>query len=320
MNKREKYLTLTFATMLIGYLLYSQYIEVHYNRVLTLQNELTVIQESVTKVQAYGSLDEIKRKTLSVQQEIYKYSNFAPQIKDTPGLLVTLHDLRTKYMLTPPQDTVNNKKQIEITDLVKVNNYYSFDITFALAGTSKNLYDFINELENIKRPLVIQHISITSPKIGMIQGEITVRVFVMDNVKSDPKNYPFMDTLPSGLMPYDMFGPSTSITNSLFNGGLPSVPTYNNNNMPNNNLPAPPSTSNNETMPDPAPPTGNSTINPTPPAPTEGNEGSNSGLESTDSSGGPSSQPVSDGSESSASDPAPNSSEPEPGASSDPVP
>ncbi|MGE5417377.1 MAG: hypothetical protein ACM3UZ_11635 [Acidobacteriota bacterium] len=267
LNQREKFLMVTFAAMLISYLVYTQYIEVHYNSVLARQSELARIQDYLNKIKVYGSLSEINLKTQKVRDEINNYQKFAPHMKDTPALLVTLHDLRAKYQLLPPQDAAVEKKQIAFSNLVQFKKYSTFDITFALSGTRKNLFDFISEIENMKRPVVIQHLSIKTPGIDRVEGEMTIRVFVMDILQSDPKAYPFMeDFVPGGVMPYDIFGPSSASTANSGNGG----------NMPTNNgynpsypgytapLPIPPSTSSKETMPDLAPPSGDATINPAP--------------------------------------------------------
>jgi len=169
--------------------------------------------------EGWDNIPGLKEQIMEIQQRIEQLQSEVPAYRNTPGLLVDIYRLAVRYDLYLSK---NGSQKISFGNLVNNGDYYSYDITMELVGSSSNIYGFLYEVQRLGRFLAIDKSIIWSDAPGKLNCDLTIKVFVMGRVEADPNNYPFMTFERILEAPYVMFQPSALVENT--STSLPPVP------------------------------------------------------------------------------------------------
>ncbi len=206
-----------------GYISYGFYFKPQIQHLNALRLELAKVQQMQQSALAEGwdNIPGLKQQILEIQQRMEELQSEIPAFRNTPGLLVDIYRLASKYDIYLNSD---GTKKITFGNLENNGDYSSYDITMELVGSSSGIYGFLYEVQRLGRLLAIDKCTIWSDVPGVLNCDLTIKVFVLGEVKEDPKTYPFMTFERFLEEPYVMFQPKAVVKTESHQESLPLVP------------------------------------------------------------------------------------------------
>ncbi|MGE5416834.1 MAG: type 4a pilus biogenesis protein PilO [Acidobacteriota bacterium] len=203
MTQREKIMSVGFLLVLLIYGFWSLYWKPQMNQLKSLEQVKAARQNEYNEYLAkgYNNSKEIKRQIAQIQSNISSLWTKVPPNKDTPGIIVNLYDLATKDNI----DLNSDSGLISIGALETANDYSSYIINMNIKGSHESVYTFIYDVENLNRLVWLENADISVLNAGQLACNMTLRIFVLGQVKPDPQDYPFMFYERPGDPPYQMF-------------------------------------------------------------------------------------------------------------------
>lgn len=162
----------------------------------TLQSQYS---EDIAK--GYDNRKLIKQQITQIQDNLASLWSKVPSNKDTPGIIVRLYDLAIKDDI----DINSDSGLITIGALENNTDYSSYTINMDIKGRHEAVYTFIYDVENLDRLLWLENADINVVESGVLGCKMTLRIFVLGQVKPDPQDYPFMLYERPGQPAYEMF-------------------------------------------------------------------------------------------------------------------
>jgi len=219
---RERFLAIVFICLLLVYASYMFYFKPQLERLDSLRQELNqaLSRQQTALAEGWDDIPGLKRQIVETEQRMEQLQAEVPAFKNTPGLLVDLYRLASKYDLY-----LNGEEGQKITfsRLEKNGDYSSYDVSLELVGRSADIYGFLYEVQRLGRLLAIDKGVIWTETKGQLKCALTIKVFVLGEVKEDPKTYPFMTFERFLEEPYVMFQPSVKFPAESPGDSLPLV-------------------------------------------------------------------------------------------------
>jgi Tfp pilus assembly protein PilO len=191
LKSRERFLVIVFLLLITGYLSYIFYFKPQILKLTSLRQELNqALQKQQTALaQGWDDIPGLQQQISETERRMEDLHAEVPAIRNTPGLLVDLYRLALKYDLYLNGE---GAQKISFGNLEKIGDYSSYDITMELVGSSSDIYGFLYEVQRLGRLLAIDKGIIWTDAPGELKCGLTIKVFLLGQVKEDPKTYPFM--------------------------------------------------------------------------------------------------------------------------------
>ncbi len=199
LSAREKALVIAFLFLLAAALYYYLVMEKQLRKIGELKHQVEEQEMVLREMRRKGfhNLSELEDKINEYDRLIEAIYKVVPNIKDTPGLLVDLYQLVTRYGL------VSDK--VSFGQLKTHQNYSTFAVNLKVKGSPAGVKGFLNALEDYRRPLSVNKVEFTPTKEGELEAAVEVLVFVLHDISPDPLSYPFMDSMAGWENPFEMF-------------------------------------------------------------------------------------------------------------------
>ncbi|MFZ5646937.1 MAG: type 4a pilus biogenesis protein PilO [Bacillota bacterium] len=201
LSKRELILValFLFAALLASY--YKYIFEPQWNNIKKLKSELQSQQQvlSQRKAQGWDDIQSLKEQSDELREKIKKTYVKVTNIKDEPGLLVDFYKLSVTNNLTA--DTIKFSELKEADG----KGYSTFNVTLDFIGLNRDIYNFIEALENYTRLNRVSDIKFQPLSPNVSQCSLAVEFYVLHEIKPDPLVYPFMAGEYRRDQPYKIF-------------------------------------------------------------------------------------------------------------------
>lgn len=199
LSKREKILASLFL-LLAAFFLYYQYVfAVQEKNIAAIKNDIKSKEDMINQLtsQGYGDVSQLTVKIQEMDTEIEKFYEKIPNIANMPGLLVDFYKSAKKNNVSAQTITFG---KLEVKD-----SYSSFLVSLDVLGTKSDVFNFIKEIEGYPRLSKISKIEFEPKEGNMILAKISDEFYVLNEVKADPLEYPFMDGQKSVGFVLDLF-------------------------------------------------------------------------------------------------------------------
>lgn len=228
LSKREKALTVTFLFLLAFSLYYSMILEKQVQRIKSLKAQVSQ-RDMIFKDMRQKNISDIsdmENKMKEYDKMIAGIYDLAPNIKDTPGIIVDFQRLLTTNRLT--------SDNLSFSQLTPHGDYSTFTLGLKVKGAAANVQNFLKSVEKYKRAVNINKLNFNPTESGMLEADVELTVYVLHDIVPDPVDYPFMGGQNGAKNPFELFeypkakaaeggsvipaGKAADSWNSLFNG------------------------------------------------------------------------------------------------------
>lgn len=150
------------------------------------------------KSQGYGNVTQFETRIEEIDQKLAEFNDVIPNIKDSPGLLVDFYNSARSNNV--------EAKSISFGKTEAKDNYSSFLVSLDVSGTKRSVYNFIKEIENYPRLSRISKVEFEPKEGDAILAKITDEFFILNDIKADPQEYPFVNEKGGFNFLFDIFG------------------------------------------------------------------------------------------------------------------
>lgn len=190
---------MVFFTLLIFSLYYILVFEKQMEKIRYLKGQISqrdmLVREMYQK--NYHNVSDMENKIKDYDQMVAKVYELVPNIKDTPGLLVDFNRLLTENRLTADKITFGKLKPQQ--------NYGTFTLGLTVKGIASDVQNYLKAIDKYKRAVTISKIDFNPTEEGLLESNIELTVYVMNDILPDPQEYPFISEEPGSKKPFDLF-------------------------------------------------------------------------------------------------------------------
>lgn len=149
--------------------------------------------------QGWNDIPALNARSQEIKGRIENIYKMVPNIKNEPGLLVDFYELASLHQLHADVIEFGGLKEIE------GKGYSVFKISLDINGTNDNIYSFIKSMEEYPRLNRLAEFKV-SPRDSLESDcNLVFDIYVMHDVKPDPKAYPFIEGKYGWDQPYKIF-------------------------------------------------------------------------------------------------------------------
>jgi|GEM_PF-5525858 len=215
-NKREKTLASVFLVFIV-FFLYCQYVYIpQEKKIAAIKNDIKKKEDMINQMisQGYGNVSDLDAKIQGMDAEIEKLYQKVPNTENKSGLLVDFYNLAIKNHVVA--------QTITFGKLAHNDSFSRFQVSLEVLGTKQDVFNFIKGIEDYPRQSMISKIELEPKEGNMISAKILDEFYVLQEVKNDPLEYPFMDKKQGLNFLFDVFE-QYNVTGEVYQSEDPTV-------------------------------------------------------------------------------------------------